>query len=131
TKCTRLGRWINSEEQYVDLEIPQTLINSWKAKGYSTLHFCTIRLIVSLHKSTITSISLLKRAIFDYLLLIEMKKFHPLKIPREKLAKLIPLGGRSIGESVKTIFESPNEGSSNIPPIFQTMMITPVPATQT
>ncbi|KAI5428558.1 hypothetical protein KIW84_033521 [Lathyrus oleraceus] len=38
-----------NQEQYVDLEIPQYLINHWKTEGYTTLHFGAIRLILSLH----------------------------------------------------------------------------------
>ncbi|KAK2366858.1 hypothetical protein QL285_080194 [Trifolium repens] len=38
-----------NQEQYVDLEIPQSLINQWKSEGYTALHFGAVRLILSLH----------------------------------------------------------------------------------
>lgn len=38
-----------SQEQYVDLEIPQSHINSWKNEGYTALHFRAFRQILSLH----------------------------------------------------------------------------------
>ena len=38
-----------NQEQYVDLEIPQSLINHWKSEGYTALHFGAVRLILSLH----------------------------------------------------------------------------------
>ncbi|CAK8533744.1 unnamed protein product [Lathyrus sativus] len=38
-----------NQEQYVDLEIPQYLINHWKTEGYTTLRFGAVRLIISLH----------------------------------------------------------------------------------
>ncbi|CAK8541672.1 unnamed protein product [Lathyrus sativus] len=38
-----------NQEQYVDLKIPQYLINHWKTEGYTTLHFGAVRLILSLH----------------------------------------------------------------------------------
>lgn len=38
-----------NQEQYVDLEIPQYLINHWKTEGYTALHFGAVRLILSLH----------------------------------------------------------------------------------
>ncbi|MCH90083.1 polyprotein-like, partial [Trifolium medium] len=38
-----------NHEQYVDLEIPQNLINHWKTEGYTALHFGAVRLILSLH----------------------------------------------------------------------------------
>ena len=38
-----------NQEQYVDLEIPQSLINHWKSEGYTALHFGAVKLILSLH----------------------------------------------------------------------------------
>ncbi|KAI5411212.1 hypothetical protein KIW84_056371 [Lathyrus oleraceus] len=38
-----------NQEQYVDLEIPQYLINHCKTEGYIALHFGAVRLILSLH----------------------------------------------------------------------------------
>ncbi|KAH9716800.1 hypothetical protein KPL71_021582 [Citrus sinensis] len=36
-------------EQYVTLEIPSELISNWKREGYTHLHLCGIRLILTLH----------------------------------------------------------------------------------
>lgn len=46
-QCTLRAK---NQEQYVDLEISQYLINHWKTKGYTTLHFGVVMLILSLNK---------------------------------------------------------------------------------
>ena len=38
-----------SEEQYVNIEIPEQLIRGWQQQGYTHLHYEAIRLVLSLH----------------------------------------------------------------------------------
>ena len=38
-----------SEEQYVNIEIPEQLIRGWQHQGYTHLHYGAIRLLLSLH----------------------------------------------------------------------------------
>ncbi|XP_014619596.1 uncharacterized protein [Glycine max] len=38
-----------SEEQYVNIEIPEQLIRGWQQQGYTHLHYGAIRLVLSLH----------------------------------------------------------------------------------
>ncbi|KAI5400362.1 hypothetical protein KIW84_065304 [Lathyrus oleraceus] len=230
-----------NQEQYVDLEIPQYLINHWKTEGYTALHFGAVRLILSLHgrknQPVFCKIALLDSSYLHYenavigtvlttlhvgsvvltifpnynvslsdntlstrlkvqvqitgtdqvpeamlatlhhqiiyrlqnhsidlplsgcssdsLLVVTNREEDipsivqiPRRITREELTQLIPLEWitnyerlhvdrrpiqsqeatfrRSIDKRVKTIFKKPDEESTSISPIFQTMMIQPV-----
>ncbi|KAI5423648.1 hypothetical protein KIW84_030028 [Lathyrus oleraceus] len=205
-----------NQEQYVDLEIPQYLINHWKTEGYTALHFGAVRLILSLHgrknQAVFCKIALLDSSYlhyenvvigtvlttlhagsvqitgtdqvpeamsvtlhhqiiyrlqnhsidlplsgcsYDSLLVVTNREEDipsivqiPRRITREELTQLIPLEWitnykrlhvdkrpiqsqeatfrRSIDKTVKTIFKKPDEGSTSMSPIFQTMMIQPV-----